>query len=312
MSLFDDGNPDPRDRPRDPAGTQPKVDPDSLHLREYRYAPSEAQVDGELEEAIGRLDELDDAEPGRTGVPVPMAQSPRFQFLWGALLAVGVIAIAGVVVALVKGGDDDSTPKVAWSAWAPTSADAIGEIAAHVGPEYRAGKQQLALVTGGPLVFDNQAATPVVKDPATGNVAQVPGATAMYTLCGTGALCAFAPKLTGDASYTRGMLVRREALELALYTLHYVTQAENVAVLLPIAKGATTTTTLFFTRHSLAPQLAAPVTASLSATTPTLATIKQSPDYDSVGAVTFDALFDASFETSSVIPPVLVMAPHGG
>ena len=52
----------------------------------------------------------------------------------------------------------------------------------------------------------------------------------MYTLCGLGAACSIAE---GKPTVARGALLRREALELALYTFHYIDGIDSVLVLLP-------------------------------------------------------------------------------
>ena len=52
----------------------------------------------------------------------------------------------------------------------------------------------------------------------------------MYSLCGLGVSCSIA---TGTPSVERGELVRREILELALYTFKYVGGIENVIAFMP-------------------------------------------------------------------------------
>ena len=51
-----------------------------------------------------------------------------------------------------------------------------------------------------------------------------------YVLCGLGESCSIAH---GEASEARHMLLRRQALELALYTFKYVDGIESVAIFLP-------------------------------------------------------------------------------
>lgn len=306
MSLFD--RPDPRERPRDPAGTQPKVDPETLRLGGYRFDPPRVEVDDELEGAIDRLEELEEEEPGPDGIPAAVPQNARFQFLWGALLAVGVIAIAGVVAVIVAGKHHD-TPKVAWSAWQPGQTDPLSDIASFVGREYRQNDgKQLALITGSQLSYESQLATPVLADPKSGDVSAIPGITVGYTLCGSATDCMF----PGTPSLTRGLYVHREALELALYTLHYVKDADNVAVLLPKTKGKSTTTTLFFSRGSLAQELAQPVVKTLSAITPTLKTVTTSPDAKLVGDLTGPSIFVGHFMTNQTAQLLLVLEPVTG
>ena len=56
----------------------------------------------------------------------------------------------------------------------------------------------------------------------------------MYSLCGLGTSCSIA---TGKASVERGELVRREILELALYTFKYVGGVKNVIAFMPPRPG---------------------------------------------------------------------------
>ena len=55
-----------------------------------------------------------------------------------------------------------------------------------------------------------------------------------YSLCGGGSSCAIA---TGTPSVARGTLVRREILELALYTFKYVGGIKNVIAFMPPPAG---------------------------------------------------------------------------
>jgi hypothetical protein len=302
MSLFDPTDPvDPRDRPRDPAGTRPKVDPQTLKLDGYAWIePTPAEVDDELADAIEDLE--DEVAPSGP------AQTPRFQFLWGALLAIGVIAVAGLVAVIVT-GKDDAPPAVAWSEWQPRAgANPLTEIINHVGPEYRGEDgTQLAGITGSQLAYQNQPAQPMLSSP-DGSVATIPGVTVGYTLCGKGLDCAF----PGKPTTTRGLLVGREALELALYTLHYVKEADNVAVILPKAKGATQASAFFFSRGTLAHELDQPILGTLSAITPTLKTVTTSPDATVVSTVTEASLYVGHFTTNEITQPLFILEPVGG
>ena len=56
----------------------------------------------------------------------------------------------------------------------------------------------------------------------------------MYNLCGVGQKCSIAE---GQPSEERARLLRREALELALYTFKYVDDVDSVITLLPVNLG---------------------------------------------------------------------------
>src|SRR5262249_49182359 len=151
----------------------------------------------------------------------------------------------GALLVLVSRGSPAPAP--AWSVWQPTGSPErrVAQIGDHVGDEYRlpSGKALVAVTyTGGPVVTGPDGssfqvrALAVEPDTTAGgaeandiNTATAAG-TVMYTLCGLGTACSIAE---GKPTVARGQLLRREALELALYTFHYVDGANSALVLLP-------------------------------------------------------------------------------
>ena len=115
-SDLDKRSPDDEERrqPQDPAGTQPRYDPASL----LPAAPvPDDVVDADVVEE--REEEREDMLPARreaggAAEPVGAAKhstfAPRFHFLTGALMAVGLAALAGVVLFIVapNNNTDDS------------------------------------------------------------------------------------------------------------------------------------------------------------------------------------------------------------
>ncbi|HEX2017162.1 MAG TPA: hypothetical protein VGN69_10735, partial [Solirubrobacteraceae bacterium] len=112
----DVATPDPRERPSDPAGTRPKVDPASL-LPARRSIDLGPPVDGQAEEEA-LLPELR-TEGGAVGPPVEAPHAARFQFLLGALLALAAVGVAAAVVLIA--GRSPKAPEASWSAWHPSS-----------------------------------------------------------------------------------------------------------------------------------------------------------------------------------------------
>jgi hypothetical protein len=82
----------------------------------------------------------------------------------------------------------------------------------------------------------------------------------MYILCGDGAKCSING---GTASVGRGAVVRREALELALYTFRYVPGVTSVVTFFPPKKGNAMSFALFFDKSSFAAQLDHPLHKTL-------------------------------------------------
>ena len=93
------------------------------------------------------------------------------------------------------------------------------------------------------------------------------GNSVMYQLCGLGPKCSIAE---GQPSEARARLLRREALELALYTFKYVDDIDTVITLLPPNLGDPSTeeddtsTALFLEKKDFSRQLQAPLDRTLT------------------------------------------------
>jgi hypothetical protein len=176
-------------------------------------------------------------EPPRSAVhpvqqekPGPSAFRNRFGFLLGALAGVVVAAVL-VAVAVVVSQDDsvaDAGLASNWSAWHPSDTSVEGgaaQIADKVGAEYKhSDGHQLVKVTGQPLGIN------VALRPAQGQISLIDGNTVLYQLNGLGPNGSIKG---GEPSAQRLQLVRREALELALYTFRYLPDVDSVVTLLP-------------------------------------------------------------------------------
>jgi hypothetical protein len=169
----------------------------------------------------------------------------RFRAAIAALvgIAIGAVAVALVVIASGSGG----THEQKWSSWSPPDGGTSGarEIADHVAPFYRiSGVDQLDVVTV--VNLNNTSASSssttsnssggglqvaVRSDPSSSQVSLLGGHTIAYNLCGIGSSnCSIT---VGKPSPDRLLLLRREALELALYTFKYVDGIQNVVAILP-------------------------------------------------------------------------------
>lgn len=213
--------PSPAGRP-DPEGSGP-------HTRRLVELPPEAAPEGAVAASAARRQEPVGPSPFRT----------RFGFIGGALLGVLVAAVAVLVVALSSGGTHRDTGLAAnWSAWQPPDHDlAVGasQIATHIAPHYRLDDgSQLVAVTGGPLEIQSIPLGVAVR-PQSGNIQLLKGKGVLFTLNGLGPNGSIAK---GKKSAERHLLLRREALELALYSFRYL-DADMVVTLLPPPAGAT-------------------------------------------------------------------------
>jgi len=315
--------PDPRLRPPDPAGTRPKVDEASLVSR-VRLA-LEPAVDSEAEviEEGGPSDSGDGSEllpePRGGGGSVAVASqaeaphAPRFQFLLGALIAIGVVAIIAGATLIFRPASTTGTV-ANWSPWHPTSSglSAAQQIADHIGPEYRLPSgEQLVQVNGGPLQVEGLPITVVLRsDPTSnGNISVISGTGVLYRLCGLGANCAIDQ---GKPSTQRHLLLQREALELALYSFRYLDGINQVVVFLPPRLGQQPSEALFFRPGDVAPELDRPLYATLTRRAPSVNGITTSPDASLVQRLTTSTLYSFSLTQGNQDANVfLVLRPPG-
>jgi hypothetical protein len=286
-------------RPWDPAGTQPKHDPDEL----LPDAPEPLlPPDAEVVESDAVDEDGGDLLPERraaAGAPAVAAAkqsssySPRFQFITGALVAVGIAALVGIAVLIV--GPSTKAPEPAWSPWKPTTGGTAGaaQIAEHVAPEYVDRGQQLVKIDANDLSFQGIPLTVALQTaPEQGGRIQIHDEKGiLYQLCGLGSTCAIEQ---GKPTKERGLLLRRAALELALYSFRYLKDVKQVVVLTPPVKGNLPTVALYFQRDEVRDQLSRPLTSSLVPKTPSVETVTLSPDTPLVHQRTHQYLFKLS------------------
>jgi hypothetical protein len=217
--------------------------------------------------AIAAAEQPVEEQPAEAPLARPRPQTVllgRFRLVYGVLALVVGAAVGSLFVLVgnpTSGGE-------AWSSWEPSGdpAQRMADIVQYVAPRYRTsdGENQLVAVT--------------VSNPPT--VQQVPvkwlalslgggnenisvmraDDTASFVLCGLGAACAIK---SGEATVARGQLLRREALELALYTFKYVHGIDSVVALLPPRRGTTTRLAVFFEKDTLKPVLDQPLESTL-------------------------------------------------
>jgi hypothetical protein len=218
----------------------------------------------------------------------------RFLVFYGLLALVLAGAIVGLVVVLDRPGAE---PEAAWSAWSPEGSAETPvpqQIADHVGAQYHLpdGQQLVGVQAAPPRVQDVPiGAIATRKPPAAGSTEPLidifpTEETAVYILCGLGEDCAIQG---GSPSAERLRLLRRESLELALYTFRYVDGTNYVVAFLPPAPGEQPSLALFFRRGDLEAELGRPLRVTLPATVP--------PQPDQIApseVVTIDRLTNAS------------------
>jgi hypothetical protein len=278
----------------------------------------------------------------------------RFNVTLGILAG---IAVAGIVIAVALLANNTSSDTGApWSAWAPqdSGSQAAREIADHIAPLYRiSGVNQLAVVTvadtADPSAVAAQASSAsgtsstssssglvvAVRPNANSSaISLLPGKTIAYNLCGLGSTnCSIG---IGTPSADRELLLRREALELALYTFKYVSGVQNVVAILPPGHPATASTgtlsakppssssqsstsqtvdeAVVFQRTELQPFLSHPVTTLLSEEfPPSVAQVplwKQTTEASYVEQITARGLFTEHLTTAQDGTNLIVLDPQ--
>ena len=249
-----------------------------------------------------------------------LAYRNRFAMFYVVL---AVVAGAGVGALLVLVGRGSPAPAPAWSAWEPTGSveRRAAQIGDHVGDQYRlpSGKALVAVTyAGSPQVTgpdgssfqvraiavrpDTTAGRAEADDISTVNAA----GTMMYTLCGLGTSCSIAE---GKASVARGQLLRREALELALYSFHYLDGVDSALVLLPPRADGKAATAVFLEKGDVRPELTQPLDQTLTAPlTPGVGEIQ--PDEQRViERTTRSRLYEYSYLQAQDGSPIMVLTP---
>ena len=234
----------------------------------------------------------------------------RFLFVYGLLGGVLAVAITGVVVFAGR----SISPGPTWSAWHPSGGGlgAAKQIADDVGKAYRLpnGSQFVDVIANAPSVSaSSTGAVPIhyfAIHGSSGGDQIIPVSSSdsiMYSLCGLGTSCAIA---TGKPSAARGRLVRREILEIALYTFKYVSGIKSVVAFIPPANGKQFLVLL--QKSDLKTELKTPLAQTLSAKTPLPAAIP-AREVQLIDATTNSRVYTFALSQTQQGDLVLVLKP---
>jgi len=237
----------------------------------------------------------------------------RFLAIYGVLVVVLGAAIAGLVVFAGR----TISPAPAWSTWKPHGGGlgAAKEIAAQVGKGYRLpnGNQLVDVIAKAPSVSPESNLTIPIQYIAvrgaksTGDqIFSVSSSDSiMYSLCGLGTSCAIS---SGKATVARGTLVRREILELALYTFKYVSGVKNVIAFLPPKPGTAPKYVVYVQKSELASELHVPLTQTLASKVP-LSSAIPAREIQIVDDATASRTYSFSLSQAQNGDAILVLAP---
>jgi hypothetical protein len=129
-----------------------------------------------------------------------------------------------------------------------------------------------------------------------------------FGLCGLGKECAIAE---GEASADRFTLLRRQALELSLYTFKYVDEVDSVVVFMPPTPKGQSNGAVFLRREDLADELRSPLRHTLpSPQAPAIGAMSEA-EQSSVVRLTQSAIYAFEFQLSPDGSPLLILSPPG-
>jgi hypothetical protein len=244
--------------------------------------------------------------PKLSQLPSP-PKADRFRFVLGALAGLAVAAVVAAV-ALVAGTQSGRDPG-GWSAWKPSTDGDRGaeQIAAYVGQSYKGSNgDQLVAVKAGPLKV-GEIDLSVARRGAGGKVEIVDGESISFTMCGLGPNCSIA---SGKPSVQRGLLLQREALELALYSFHYLPGVEHVVSFLPPRPGEKSSQgkAIFFSKDEVERALEVPITATLPSPPPRVDSLRAN-DIAMVEQFARRAVHCFSFRRGQDVSAFLVLDP---
>jgi hypothetical protein len=244
----------------------------------------------------------------------------RFAVLYLLLALVAGAAVGALVVLLAQGGPAPAPP---WSEWQPEGSGErrAAQIGDRVSDPYRlpSGKALATVTYSGPPTVTGpdgstfQVQALAVQANARGGRAEVDdidtvraASTVMYTLCGLGAACSI-PE--GPPSVARGQLLRREALELALYSLTYIDGIDSVLVLLPPRPDGQAATAVFLERGDVRAELAKPLRETLPAELVPGIGEMSADELRTVERLTRARLYSYTYLQAQDGSPVMVLAP---
>lgn len=312
------------------------------------YTPDRSTDDGAVNAGVARSARSESGRSHRESTRSP--HSGRFRVVTALLVALGIGAV--VVASSIAVGGRRSTPaSEKWSQWKPpeTGPQGAQDIANFVAPFYRIDSiHQLAVVTVVNLESASAAAAQqqsaangtasnstasglqvaVRPSPTSSQVSLLSGNTIAYNLCGEeGKNCAIG---VGQPSTNRLLLLRREALELALYTFKYIGGTQNVVAILPPGHTQQTAAlskkppspkagqvtvkpvdiAVLFVRQEVSPLLHHPLSQILpEQLPPTVAEMSSAPEAGLVDQITARGLFSEQLQQAQDGSSLIVLNP---
>jgi hypothetical protein len=298
--------PEPADAPEPSDAPEPTSDPGQLP---EPIAGTAVEPSGDVAAA-----ELVVAEKAGELVPYraqPGAIQPevgrKFSLAYAIIAAVFVFGIVGSAMAIA--GVRPGAP-ARWSSFKP-SGDRLQKaqsIADYVAPGYKLDDQQQMVVVSARDAGVGSQPIQFVAVPGRDQYEIINGTqTVAYEMCGLGDHCAIA---SGSPSTDRDRLLRREALEIALYTFKYVGDTDAVVVFMPPPPGAATSWALLFQKQDYRPELGHPITKTLSEPAPDPSALASSSERDLVEQLTSRTRYAYKVQDVNGAPVLVLDVPQ--
>ena len=244
----------------------------------------------------------------------PVNVARRFSYAYLALAGL-LGAAVGTFIVLVE--RPAPAPPPPWSIWQPSDSDRTlrqEQIAKHVAAQYQlaGGKKLVNVVVRDPASLPNPirdvAVARTLEPTKQSDVLAVVASskTAMYILCGDGPKCSISE---GKPSLARGAVLRREALELALFSFRYLKNTDSVVAFFPPQKGQALTHAYFFAKPEFAKQLHTPLQRTLPQTRPLLPGRLTGRERRLVDSLTVPRQFRFALRREQDGANILVLAP---
>jgi hypothetical protein len=247
----------------------------------------------------------------------------RFAAVYVVLALILGAGIGAAVILAARPAPPEAAP---WSTWKPDGSfeASAKQIADHVSKRYRlpSGNQLAVALVGPPEVQDvSVRAIAVRPDTSTGQAEEDDidvidtKRSVMYILCGLGESCSIAE---GEPSEERHQLLRREALELSLYSFKYLEGVESVVVFLPprpesevagAPSAAAAASSVFLKRSDVREELSRPLNQTLLRANPPELGRMDAIEIGNVDRITRPRVFQYEFQQAQEGSAILVLTP---
>ena len=218
------------------------------------------------------------------------------------------------------GSDGGSVSSSSWSNWKPdsgTTAQMATQIADHVAHQYKlnkAGAPLLAVLAGPPQVtagthkiaVSNIAVKKAAQSAA--GIEVVPSGSPGRSSSAASAARA-ARSRPGKPSETRGRLVRREALEVALYTFKFVPAIKSIVAFMPPPAGQPPSTLLYLQKDEPGEGAVQPLRKTLPLEKPPLPTSPDTEEAATIDRLTLPAVYSYNYQQLQDASALLVLDP---